>query len=82
MDPVILDGGATAVHIMAPRVPSQRKRSQERIRPRCAAEDCDSPGDGAQVPGLQLVNDVRLQHHGLAGRHLLPQKVSNHGGEL
>lgn len=56
-------------------------RSQERIPSRYVPEG-DSPGYGAQVPGLQLVNDVRLQHHGLAVRHLLPQQVSHCGGEL
>lgn len=40
------------------------------------------PGDGSQVPGLQLVNDVSLQHNGFAGRDLLPQQVSHRGGEL
>lgn len=42
----------------------------------------DSPWYTAQVPGLQLVNDLRFQHHRLPGSYFLPQQVSHSSGEL
>lgn len=42
----------------------------------------DSPWYTAQVPGLQFVNDLRLQHHRLPRSYFLPQQIPHSGGEL
>lgn len=42
----------------------------------------DSPRYTAQVPGLQFVNDLHLDHHRFPRSYLLPQQVSHSGGEL
>lgn len=42
----------------------------------------DSPWYTAKAPGLQFINDLRLQHNRLPGSYFLPQQISHSSGEL